>query len=208
MKTTATAIAGVLIFLGFAILPLLAAETQELLKNADFEEDRNGDGRADHWFSYPNSLSTSSDPVIRTVRETNDAASGKSYIQISRSSGKGTLNFSQHIPLQTPELQAIRSNPGGTLALKGKIRNGPDGGNAAIFAILIFQSTNDPSRKLTEKVTTPIVSAINQWEEVCITFKVADIIPPNSELIAIDVNLQLISSKGSADFDDFSLKFE
>ncbi len=193
------------------LAPLSAADKADtaanLLQNPGFEEDSNGDGQADCWFSHPHSTKDSTDPVIQTIRRADDAADGRCYMRLSREQGKAPLNVTEII--SEAAFKQIKADPEKTLVLKGKIRaSSADNAKARINIQLFVKPSDGGAPKFAGQMATPVVTGNGDWEEVAVSFKPADILPPNTELAYLEVNLMLLSSKGSADFDEVSLSFE
>lgn len=203
----AAGIASVAVWMGTATSLPAQDKGANLLQNPSFEIDSNGDSQADYWFSHPGSTKESTDPVIQTIRRADDAAEGRGYIRISREKGKAPLSLTEI--LSEAALKSIKADLERTLVLKGKIRaSSADNAKARINIQIFVKPKDGGQQKFVGQMTTPTVSGNGNWEEVTISFKLADIIPPNTELAYLEVNLMLVSSKGTADFDEVSLAFE
>lgn len=190
-----------------SLLPHTSTAAENLLQNGGFEEDRNADGNADRWFSYPKSLEASSEAKIETIGDPNEAAAGGIFVRLSRTDGKQVLALTQK--LRDEVMSSITEDPEKTLVLKGKIRvSSTEASKAYINLQMVGYPKDGGERHFAGRMSTPEVTTGGGWQDVVISFKPADVIAPNTVVDHVEINCILLSPQGSADFDELSLAFE
>lgn len=176
------------------------------LKNASFEMDQNHDGKADYWFTHPGVMEAAEGSTIVWSDRAGDAALGKGYLRLSKTGGK-LLTVTQE--LDAAGVTALRQTPDVTVLLRGKIRGNDLDAKGARLAVQVFARPKpDGKNHYVNRLGTKPVTGSTEWREVEVSFRLSDIIPAGEEVNRLEINLELLSNSGSADFDDLSLSFQ
>lgn len=186
--------------------PSSLSASENVLKNPSFEIDLNSDGKPDYWFTHPGVLKATDGGTVAWKQSAADAADGKSFLRLSKTGGK-LLIVTQD--LDAAGLAALRQAPDSTVWLRGKIRGTDLDAKGARLAVQIFARLKPEGKShYANRLSTKPLNGSTEWREVEVSFRLSDIVPSGEEVSRLEINLELLSDSGSADFDELSLTFQ